>query len=961
MITRMKSVVAFLRHVSVVTAAVLLPGSELRGAVTFSVAPTAVSNSYSGNITLSIAGLNAGETVVVQKFADVNTNSLADAADWLVQQFRLTDGKTSTVGSATNINVPGDIDSTSGTITAKLNLQAGGIEQRLVGRYALVLSSPTNHFGAITNFLNVTNSGHAQSFTGRVLCSGTNVPNATVVIFPGTVGDSSPTAGVIANNSGNYALKPLAGTYGLMALKPGFVSDASFAPTVTLGAGATVTTNLTLVLATRTISGRIVDAANNNMGLGGLFVFCQSANYQMAFSFTDTNGYFTASVTATQWQISVDSEALPTAGYLDLHNRTQVDTTAGNVSGVTIALPKGNALIYGSLKDDQNRPIPGVSLWAGDQIGQYEGGGVTDQNGNYAIAVTGNTWNLGYDDSSPALANYIISQANNLITINAGQAIQQNYTATPAPYRISGYLRDNTSSPVANIGIYAGTTINGTSYGQYTDTDASGYFVLSVANGNWTVGPNCSGGNDSLESQGYKCIDQQLITIANNNTAVNFTVQPCSTLQVTTSSPLPQGIVGTFYYFPLQADGCYQPFNWSLAQGSGPLPPGLTLGPDGTLSGSPGASGTYNFTVHVGNNQGGWAEQATSLTINLPLPPLQITTATLPNGMNGVFYSQQLNATGGQQPYNWWLPFGTSSLPPGTMTLSSGGLLSGEPAAAGSYSFSVAVSDSAVPQNVVTQMLSLTINPSAPVQVMTTWLPNGTNGVPYNQQLNASGGLPPYTWSLMPGSANPPPGLTLGADGRITGMPTVAGGYYFYARVTDASSSTADQLFSITVIGPPLQVTMGSLPNGTLGAPYAAQLTAAGGQPPYTWSLALGSANLPPGLYLSSGGQISGTPTTGGQFNFIVKVTDATMSSVNQPLGIQINSRPTLALPSRLSANQFQFQVNGAASGQNYTVQYSSDLVNWSWLLVTNAPGTSFTVVLGTTNSAGWYRLMVGQ
>ena len=52
-----------------------------------------------------------------------------------------------------------------------------------------------------------------------------------------------------------------------------------------------------------------------------------------------------------------------------------------------------------------------------------------------------------------------------------------------------------------------------------------------------------------------------------------------------------------------------------------------------------------------------------------------------------------------------------------------------------------------------------------------------------------------------------------------------------------------------------------------------ATLTATGGKTPYMWSVSSGA--LPGGLALSSGGTVSGTPTTAGTFSFGVQVTDA--------------------------------------------------------------------------------------
>jgi hypothetical protein len=63
---------------------------------------------------------------------------------------------------------------------------------------------------------------------------------------------------------------------------------------------------------------------------------------------------------------------------------------------------------------------------------------------------------------------------------------------------------------------------------------------------------------------------------------------------------------------------------------------------------------------------------------------------------------------------------------------------------------------------------------------------------------------------------------------------------------------------------------------------YNVTFTAAGGQPPYAWTLAPGSAGLPTGLNLSSGGVISGTPTQRGTFvNIIVRLTDSSFPSPN--------------------------------------------------------------------------------
>ena len=106
--------------------------------------------------------------------------------------------------------------------------------------------------------------------------------------------------------------------------------------------------------------------------------------------------------------------------------------------------------------------------------------------------------------------------------------------------------------------------------------------------------------------------------------------------------------------------------------------------------------------------------------------------------------------------------------------------------------------------------------------------------------------------------------------------PTTSGTFNFTAKITDAVAQVATAPMQITVRPAPLTITTTSLPNGQVNVAYSATLTAAGGNPPYTWSLPSGT--LPKGLSLnSSTGVITGTPTqmlTNSPFTF--EVTDST-------------------------------------------------------------------------------------
>jgi len=146
-----------------------------------------------------------------------------------------------------------------------------------------------------------------------------------------------------------------------------------------------------------------------------------------------------------------------------------------------------------------------------------------------------------------------------------------------------------------------------------------------------------------------------------------------------------------------------------------------------------------------------------------------------------------------------------------------------------------------------------------PPTITTTSLPNGVQNTAYSQTLSATGGLPPYTWTIADGSL--PPGLTLSTGGLISGIPTEGGTFTFIAQVQDSSTpqQTDTQALSITII-PQLNITTTSLPNGVQNVVYSQTLSATGGVTPYTWSLA--SGNLPSGLTLNATtGVISGIPT----------------------------------------------------------------------------------------------------
>lgn len=90
----------------------------------------------------------------------------------------------------------------------------------------------------------------------------------------------------------------------------------------------------------------------------------------------------------------------------------------------------------------------------------------------------------------------------------------------------------------------------------------------------------------------------------------------------------------------------------------------------------------------------------------------------------------------------------------------------------------------------------------------------------------------------------------------------------------------------------PLQITTASLPNGTVAQAYSQTLSAYGGVTPYWWTIEAGA--LPPGIGLTAGGTMTGAPTSGGNYTFTVKVTDAGQPTANatRPFTLTIGTPP---------------------------------------------------------------------
>ncbi|MCP5519820.1 MAG: putative Ig domain-containing protein [Verrucomicrobiales bacterium] len=160
-------------------------------------------------------------------------------------------------------------------------------------------------------------------------------------------------------------------------------------------------------------------------------------------------------------------------------------------------------------------------------------------------------------------------------------------------------------------------------------------------------------------------------------------------------------------------------------------------------------------------------------------------------------YVDRTLVVGGTPPY--LVSVTTGDLPDGLTLDPVEGVLSGVPAAGGSFPFSVEAVDVAG----VSVVMDYTLKIVDPLRILPAALPLGTELEPYAFALAAEGGVAPYAWAAEP----LPQGLDLNADGTISGVPAAgtAGDYDIMFLVTDSQLETAAVSLSLSIESAPPQ------------------------------------------------------------------------------------------------------------------------------------------------------------
>lgn len=409
----------------------------------------------------------------------------------------------------------------------------------------------------------------------------------------------------------------------------------------------------------------------------------------------------------------------------------------------------------------------------------------TGGTGPYTFAVSSGALpaGLSLNASSGAISGTLTSAAATTFIISASDADNcigsRSYSITPVcptlaitpvslPAGLAGVAYSQTLSASGGTAPYTWSTLSGSwPAGLSLGTDG-------VISGTPSAGNGAGVSITVRATDAYGCSRTQVVSVK---------ICPVVTLTAITGTAQ----VGAPYASSVAAAGGAAPYVYALTSGS--LPAGLSLdAASGSLSGTPTASGVASFTLSATDANGcvGVLPCTLNVCALIALSPIQA------NATAGQSYTSSASASGGAAPYAYALTSG--SLPAGLSLDTASGTISGTPTDDAAANFTLTATDA----NGCSGSRAYTITAGCPVITFGgATPPNAYLNTAYTHSLAATGGTAPYAYTLVSGSL--PSGLTLAADGTVSGTPTALGTRTVTVRATDAYSCQS-AVVSVTFI-----------------------------------------------------------------------------------------------------------------------------------------------------------------
>jgi uncharacterized protein YjdB len=332
--------------------------------------------------------------------------------------------------------------------------------------------------------------------------------------------------------------------------------------------------------------------------------------------------------------------------------------------------------------------------------------------GTYSNGGTSNLTSVAtWSSSNPSAASVnasglasALSAGTSTISATLGSVSGGTLLTVQAPKTLTSI----TVTP-ANPTIFTGTTQQFTATGTYSDGSTANLTSTATWNSATPAVASVNGsGLASALSTGTSTISA---TVGSVSGGTLLTVQAPKTLTSIAVTPTnPSIVAGSTQQFA--ATGTYSDATTanltSQATWASSKTAVATVSVAGLASGV--SAGTATISATVGSVSGG-----TTLTVQAA--PLVITTSTFPTGVVNTAYSAALSTTGGTTPFNWSITAG--GLPTGLTLNASSGAITGTPTAAGTFNFTVNVTDAGNPVQNVSKLFSITINAQA--TLVTLW------------------------------------------------------------------------------------------------------------------------------------------------------------------------------------------------------------------------------------------------
>ena len=416
---------------------------------------------------------------------------------------------------------------------------------------------------------------------------------------------------------------------------------------------------------------------------------------------TAPDGGFDLEVSAGMWNLSFSSDELAQGSLVG----SQIPVTAScgqDQNNLTLTVLHATAQISGAVHDTYSNAITGLGVYAYATINgsNYNAYTNTDAGGNYSLPVANGNWQVGLDCNGLSGRGLPCPNSRSVSISGQDQTVQ---FCVGCGSHLRGTVFDDSGNRLASMHIVASLQFGGTSSQALTDGSGNFDIALSGNTGTWNLQLN------TTEAAQRSLVSPWITETVNNNdingivlVAQRSTSRITGTVTDASGNPIVGvgvsgdtniGSVGYNVNARTGSNGSYQlpviNANWSVELSCNDLNAHGFDCPSYQYVPVNNDNPVTNFVVHA---------------------VLRVTTTVLPPARQGVPYSAQFQASGGQPPYTWLLGSDTPFLPPSLTLNAATGSISGTPVVSGTFNVHIHVSDYG--GRTADANLTLTISPS---------------------------------------------------------------------------------------------------------------------------------------------------------------------------------------------------------------------------------------------------------